>query len=708
MAREGVNKALFSYEQKTIDHWVRRIIPFHMWATRAIPFYAEQALRHPGFAAAYYHTYQGTKAHAEAEGWPAPLRTFVQLWEGPGGMMGMFNPLATVGLMDFAFESNGGYTEENVSAVGSILNRAGEYGFSLLPWWAGALNLTGYMGDSPLGLDPIGTHQARRFLGAVVQLAAGEGWLGPEDQRLLDKPYEQMWQDVRAHLSGFLPGSMEIPVADPNAMPARDIRNIMLRNELEARGLTLNTYLQLTMEGQQDATGEAGLLVAEINDAIAAQEMDGGAAYQRAVRDWSRSNAIANVVNAVVPGPKRTRQEEGLAIQSLAGSYFAGEDGHPAVIAGVGAVPDHDPSLQLDSRDHEFVRRWQERFGAEYRQGDLKRMQEAALSANTAQNAPPETATILEQQSAYYALGTERERQLIDQYYDILFARADWSLPGQRTRKLAKGQGGPMWMSREDLAALDQDVRSDLADAWLREVDTDGELGHLRELRDLYEQTHPEFGAYQQWQRDTRDQWGTAGAFRAAAVRANPNYARFISQETAKLRRSGKSASEISAAIDSDALSLDAFLAYIGLRKNRFDPMPLPTGAPLPVASEGAPEDALGGGGFGAGRSWEERVRDAVTETEAALVASQEYLGVRLDELPEPIQKGYLASADYPDEARPPSDDWIYWDYVAFYQQAMQDGTDGSLEAFIAATSNDPTATPPQYQSGVWPPQPAA
>lgn len=703
-ARKGVNDALFSFEQTNIDRWLRRVIPFHMWMSRAIPFYAEQGLRHPGFAAAYYRMYEGTKEQAQAEGWPAPLQTFVKLWQGPGGMMGMFNPLATVGLLDFAFETNGGYTPENVSAVGQVLARASEYGAGLLPWWAAALNLTGYMGDSPLGLDPIGTHQARRFIGGLVQLAAGEGLLGADSRRLLDKPYEQMWQQVRSALSGFLPGSMEIPVADPNAMPARDIRNIMLRNELKERGMTLNGYLQLAAEAQQNSTSEAGLLIAEINDAVAAQEMDGGAAYMRAVRDWSQSNAIANMVNAVLPGPKRTRQEEGLAIQSLANSAYA-EDG--GVIAGVGPIPDHEPSKMLDSRDEAFVRRWQERFGAEYRQGDLKRMQEAAQAANAAQNAPPETATILEQQEAYHSLGSERERYLMDQYYDIAFARSDWSLPGQRTRRLARGKGGPMWMSQEELAALDQETRWDLAEAWLREVDKTGELAHLRELRDLYEETHPEFGAYQRWQRDTRDQWGTAGAFRLAAVRANANYARFISQETAKLRRGGKTASEIEAELDAMALSMDGYLAYSGMRRSRFDPMPLATGAPLPVASEGAPAGALGGsGGYGGGRSWSERVYAAINDTEAALVASQEYLGVRLDELPPPIQDGYLASADYPDEARPPADDWIYWDYVEFYMNAMQNGEDGSLEAFIASTSNDPTEAPPQYETGVWPPQP--
>lgn len=705
-ALAGVNKALFSYEQTNIDRMVRRVVPFHMWMSRALPFYAEQALRHPGFAASYYRLYQGTAEAAEAEGWPAPLRTFARFWQGPGGMMLMTNPLAAVGLLDFAFESNGGYTPENVTAVGQVLNRAGEYGVSLLPWWAGVLNLTGYLGDSPTGLDPIGTHQARRFMGALVQLAAGEGWLGPEQQRLLDKPYERIWQDVRARLSGLLPGSAEIEVDDPNAMPAVQIRNILLRNELAGRGLTLNGYLQLVSEAERDGEGEAARLVAEIHDTVAAQEMDAGGEYQAAVRDWSRANAGIALIAAALPGPKRVRQADGLAIQSLDNSAYAAEDGRPAVIAGVGPAPGHDPGLALDARDREFVQRWAERFGTEYRSGDLKRMQDAAQRANAEQNAPPETAAVLEQQAAYHALGTPREQALLRQWQKIAYAEGSLLIAGDRFNRRGVRKGD-VNLNRDELAALDQETRYDLADAWVESVDPNGDMQRLRELRDLYEETHPEFGAYQRWQRDTRKQWGSPAAFRTAAVRANPNYARYVNQETAKLRRAGKTASEIAVALDDAALSLDGYLAYTGMRRSRYDPMPLETGAPLPVASEGAP----GGGGWleaGGGRTWGERVYAAIRDTEAAMEASRAFLGVRLDELPPPLRDGYLASADYPDEARPPEDSWIYDKYAAFYAEAVANGTDPSVEAFVAATSRDENDAAPRYQPGVWPPQPAA
>lgn len=711
-ARAGVNKALFSYEQKTLDAWTRRIIPYHMWQSRAIPFYAEQALRHPGFAAAYYQLYQSTKEAAETEGWPAPLRTMVALWHGPGGMLGMVNPIAMIGLLDFAFETNGGYTNEHVSAVGQVFQRASDYGATLLPWWGGALNLAGYMGDSPLNLDPIGTSQARRWVGAQVQVVASElaahGIIGPEWQRLLDKPYDQKLQDLRGVVSGWAPGSVEIPVNDPNAMPAREIRNILLRNELAQRGMTLNQYLQLAAEAGKDSSGEAGVLLEDIHATVAAEEQDAGAPYKQAVREWSQSNALATAVNSIIPGPKAVRQEEGMAIQGLANTAFAAP-GEAAVIPGVGPLPTpgHDPSDLVDARDADFTRKWRDRFGADYRTGDLKRMQDAALDENTLQNASPESSPYLEQQNAYHALGTERERGLLQTHDDIAYARTGIVMPNRRANgRVASGRhAGLTYISQETLASLDQQTRYDLADAWLAAVDRDGEVARVRELRDLYEQTHPEFGGYQAWQRGTRKQWGTADAFRQAAVRANPNYARFIAQETAKLRAKGETPSEIAADLETTGLSLDAYFAYMGMRGSRYDPAPLELGTPLPVASEGATGEGMAGSGGSSGQSWAARVQQALTDTEAAMQASQQYLGVRLDQLPPQFADAYLAQPDFPEAAKPPSDYWIYQDYLNFANEQSRAGGDTSVEAFIASTSHDPTQAAPQYQAGVWPPQ---
>ena len=200
-ARATVNKSLFSYEQTNLDHFVRRVVPFHFWMTRAYPFYAEQALRHPGFAASYYRLYQATDEQAESENWPETLQTFKRLWSGPGGMMLLVNPIAALGGFDMAFELSGGYTDENLSGVGKVLTGITERtGMSLLPIWSGLLNYGGYLGDSPQGLDPIGLQQARRFLGGLVQLGASEGWLQPAGipaGTLLDRPYEEIAQKLR-------------------------------------------------------------------------------------------------------------------------------------------------------------------------------------------------------------------------------------------------------------------------------------------------------------------------------------------------------------------------------------------------------------------------------------------------------------------------------------------------------------------------------
>ena len=316
----------------------------------------------------------------------------------------------------------------------------------------------------------------------------------------------------------------------------------------------------------------------------------------------------------------------------------------------------------------------------------------------------PESAALLEQDAAYGTLGTDEERALMDTYYDIVFARADVSLGSQSTKQRAK-HPETLWMSQEDLASLSEDARNAVADAWLADHDPEGHVANLREMQRLYSETHPEYDAYRTWRRDTEKQWGTAGAFRQAAVRANPNYAQYIEGVTRKDRSQGMPFSDIQADLDKETFSLDAYFAYTGQRKSRFDPMPLPTGAPLPVASEGATgETAFGGSGYGESRTWEQRVRDAIKETHDALLASYDYLGVPLDRLPAEVASAYVNSADYPEAAKMPADAWIFEDYKQFYDEQKAAGGDPSIEAFIAATSKDPNAAPDRYQSGVWPP----
>lgn len=701
-ALKRVGETLFSYEMRNIDVAARRVIPFHFWMSRAIPFYAEQALRHPGMALAYGQMVAATQEQADASGFPPALRNMLPAFTGASGMMKFFSPLAMLGVIDIGMESSGGYTDENVSAVGRVLRGAGQYGFGLLPWVAGALNYAGLMGDSPIGLDPIGTYNARQSLGAAMGVLAAQG-VGPLDPgTYLGRPAEQMFRDIRDKTSRLasaigLPGAEAIPSSDAAATDKSTIRNIMLGQELKERGLTGNQYQALLLDAARNTEGKAAELLAEIHESVSSEELDGGAAYQQAVQLFAEDRARGRAIDVLLPGPNPESNALKLELQgsnrALADwRYGTKEERMRAVAPGLGPLPRREPTrdlreagiaslaeatpeqlAQLDPRDVAFLRRWQEKFGTEYRRGDLKRMAEAAQRANALQYASPEQATLLEQEAAYYALGTGGEQKVLTEYNKIGFGDAGVSIPGQGID-----------LSREAMAELTAEARWDLADLWL---ETNGlDITRIKELRDDYEATHPEWGAFRTWQRETRKQWTTPAAFRVAAARENESYANWLNEQTALLRQQGKPPSAINAALDERVFSLDGYLAYTGLGGSRYDPT-LPTGDPIPVASAGGEGGGASSGGSGSSVSWDERVRAAIADAETVMAEQLRLTGTNY--LDQPRDRWRLLDAQLPDSAKPGPDWWIVENYLQFVAIQRRAGRDESLEAFIASTQRD-------------------
>jgi hypothetical protein len=364
-----------------------------------------------------------------------------------------------------------------------------------------------------------------------------------------------------------------------------------------------------------------------------------------------------------------------------------------ATVTGTG----YEATIEVDTADAEFARQWKERFGQSYREGDLERMRQAATDANQLGNAPPESAPILSQNAAYHALGTEKARKRLDIYNDIYGGRRGVKVPKQGVD-----------LTQAEVARLSEEERGILANAWLDAHDDDGEAETLRNLRDLYAETHPEYGTYQQWAKGTREQWGSARAFRLAAVRDNPNYAEFIRLETNKLRAQGLTPSQILDELDRSSLGLNAYMAYQGLRSSRYDPMPRERGVPLPVASEGAPVGALGGGGEGSWTDWDTRVRTAITETDMAVRIANKFTGTNVMQVPPEWRASIFAMPTFPAEGVPPEDAWIYEDYLNFYREQEAAGGDTSVDAFIAMTMQEfggpanPSVT--AFEPNTWPP----
>lgn len=696
-----VNKALFSFEQTGLDVGLRRIIPYHMWMSRAYPFYAEQALRHPGLSAAYYNLHQNTQEQADKNGWTGPVRDMIQLTAGPSGLQAMINPFAFMGLMDMSFENNGGYTDENMGMLESALKQSGEVGFNLLPLWQSALGFLGVIGNDSGGLDPFGTYNFRKYMGTGARLLGEE--LGINWLASAGKPYEQMLSDLRGVTSRVaetlgVPGAEWVPPTDVNLMPVAQIRNIMLRNRLKEDGVSMNEFLAVGMRAEADPTqtGPDATYYNSVIGGILDEEMSNGADYQWAKRELARQDMFGNLIGAVAPGPKSMRQEDYLALQSLNSSQWAAGEGRLPVIPGVGIIPEdgYDPSLALrragggndaisevdpkvlarmDPRDVEFLTNWANTFGQEYRTGDIKRLQNAAGRIYQFENLTPQAATLVEQQNAYSSLGTEAERKTIDDYYSMAFGETAGYIESQN-----------FFATSAQMKTLDADTRWKIADAWLAENDPSGDIRKLIKIRDMYSDTHPEYGGYRTWRSETNKQWGNAQAFRESAVKSNPSYAYYIKQRTAKYRKDGLSPSEMLEKLDSDTYSMDAYMAYQGIPKTRYSPE-VGTGAPpLPLASEGATGSGLGGGTTGGGSTdvpVAERVQAALLDGRAVRQEQIRILGVDPNELIPQMRDQVMK--ELPESALPGSDYWIYEEFRQFSAAAQQSGGDGSVEAFI-------------------------
>lgn len=688
-ALKAVNSALFDYDPTNLDKWARRFVPFHMWASRALPFYAEQGMRNPGFAHGYYSLVQQTKEQSEREGWPDTLRMYARFWEGPGGIMLFFSPMAAVGLMDLPlFGPERSEYDQPDNAVQEILQTGRTFGFGLLPIWSWMLDSAGLLGDGP-AQDPVGIYQAENFLRIQAQNAVAQGWLGDEYRGYLGRPLESMLQRVRAATSGWTSGigiGEHIPEGHAEAGDLIKIRGRMLENELAERGLGMNEYWMLTIQAQINPDGPEADAVSEIHASVADDFTDGNAAYLRALEEVSAGEVGASLIRAVLPGPKQVRQRTVLEIQGMAAAATDIASGGEAFAPGLGELPDgqHGDVANygfLDPRARAFLNAWAEKFGQDYRKGDLKRLMEAAWRENQSQNISPEASTIYDQRFAYEALGSKWEQRMLAKYYAIANGEQGVKLPFD-----------DLDLSAAQVAAQDSDVRWALADAWLEHRNPSGEIKKLREAQGVFEESYPEYGGWAAWRRDSRKQWGGARAFRLAAVRANPNYAAFINRETARLRDKGRTPSQIDEALDQYiTFSMEAYFAYQGKRWNQYDPEPLETGAPLPVASEGALVDAIGNmagtrasGGGGGSVAWESRVRTAITEMHAARKRQFELYGTTFDQMPEEIAAALRVQA--PPEAIEPEDSWIFWDYAEFWELAGQAGEPNDIDAFIVFT----------------------
>lgn len=641
-----VNKVLFSFETTRLDEWARRVVPFHMWMSRAIPFYAEQMLRHPGLASAYYRAAQGIESEAEAQNWPPALKGFLKLWTGPAGLELFVNPIAALSILDVFVQANGGYTPENTTGIARVIQGGRQWGFSLLPWWESLLTHAGYLGESGR-LDPLGTDGHRRVFGSMIQFAGAQGWLGEDWQKFIGTPYQDALANVREAMSGHFPGSTNIPATDQSAYGQEILNNIVLDLALEREGITRAEFDAMDINDPDRS---------RILDGVAYDIATDGPLSLQALDEYSTYNLAATVVNVLVSGPKKTRYMPLESEKSVA--YGDGQVvGLPTTAGGSGnasgmttPLPINDPYADgiVTKNEVAFLKQWKDTYGEPYKQGDLDRLRSSARNSVDFAQYTPESRPLMMAVTERRALATDEARNLSNFYYDIAF--------GTLGDGLTITVNGLVYRSR-DLSKMTADERWAVADAWLVEHDPKGLVEDLKGKQDVFDATHAEYAMYEMWREDVNKTWGELGEgglslYRDQLSRKNPNAKRYFDEQRRLIiARLGKNASPeaVRKELDRVTLGVGAYMAIEGIKVKINDPRPLASGVdPRPPGSSSVASSS-GGSSSGAGSSssskYATRIKTAVAAYDAMIAGANTWAmqngvsSVPIDQLPPMVRE---------------------------------------------------------------------
>jgi hypothetical protein len=578
-AEKTVNKVLFDYKMTDHDEIIRMFIPFHFWASRAIPLYAEIAVRNPYLVSAYYRAVQGMDRQREAGETPGFMDNVIEFFASPAGFMTFTNPLSAIGMISLFSDAARSEGIDDETFLGGIMRMVGDYGgMNLYPWFSAALNMTGVYGTTNRGLDPTGFSRERRLLGSIVQWANMEGLIPGMDPQLLGKPFEQRLQEGRALLTRILPGET-IEAGNANASTEVSFQYIMENILRDEYGLAADEPLTAAM--QEEIT--------------AAWMNPDDALYQKALKVYSNGNLNINIMNSFSP-----MYLFGAAENSSYLDHMTKQD--QALPHGVVAPPDGDPygDRYLTGQEKAWLDSWRRATGKDYQEGDLARWQDDTELRKKVLWLTPEAQVVTIQKYEYDNLGTASDREVWDTYNAIRWGTLESGDYGTSGRMLEIGANdeGAIFVPLEDLAGMSQTERNNLAKQWVESSNGNGDAYYrIVDLRKSYRSSHPEFNEYESWRWDISSQYDSVAAYRNEISKTNPNAARYFSDQRQQLvRQYGTDVEKINDVLDQRTTSMEAYFAIHGHRYSRSDgePLSVDSTAPDPIATPRQPTSESG------------------------------------------------------------------------------------------------------------------
>lgn len=209
----------------------------------------------------------------------------------------------------------------------------------------------------------------------------------------------------------------------------------------------------------------------------------------------------------------------------------------------------------------------------------------------------PADLTLQAQQTDLSLIGTQNQRNLWDSYNLIVYGNAS---------EIPIGSGlqlGEHWVPSTDLQQMTEEDRKALADAWVAGQDGTADLAAYKKERQAYIDAHPaesgDFQTYKELVRDP-DKGGPAG-FRARERQHNPNFARALTDEEARVTKHGLSTQGQQNELDQWTTSLAGYEAATGIQANLYDDAPIAVNDP--TKNPAWRQEAASGSGSGFAKS---------------------------------------------------------------------------------------------------------
>jgi hypothetical protein len=227
--------------------------------------------------------------------------------------------------------------------------------------------------------------------------------------------------------------------------------------------------------------------------------------------------------------------------------------------------------------DVEFATRYRQLTGKDWKPGDYTK----ALDQKNLTEATPEAKPFILAEQEYHRLGGEKNQRIMQRYNDL----RNGNLPSTAT--------------------LPEDVRRAMADRWAETNGYTDNINYVYQLREAFEDSHPEFGAFKGWEGamyDLKNQLGgNLDEYRRQASEQNPNAARYF-ERIGQFVRDNYPHEQWIIEFDRRTTNAEAYQAINGISQERFDPAPIP-GIPQgdPTATQ---MTAMAGQNYTPGEDW--------------------------------------------------------------------------------------------------------